>query len=253
MGKLSNPQRSSKLTEKVSNARSINTEVNPTDYIIRNMTPNPVFIADIKLSLPPFESEDLTHEDPMYIRASRDLSSSLDLRVVQKISRDTHNKIRAKKLQKARDAWEQEERDSNVRERYGRNAPQLMDINAPTGKNKSRVSTAGYANDSNSFLAAYEVAAQQAESKGEYLDPEDFAEYLAKNKDNIITPQMLKSSFDPNHQQKRGNAYYAEPDGRGGATTKRFSGKDDISLDLSQIDVDLDLTGMSESIDLELD
>jgi len=255
MGKLSNPQRSSKLGAKNAQAeeRSFNTDANPTDFLVRSIVPTPLFIGDIKLSIPPFEAEDLTHENPMYVRGSRDLTAALDCGFLQRIDRKTYTMLRKRKQEKEQEAWAQEERESHIREKYGRNAPQLMDINSATGKQKSRVSTAGYANDSRSFVTAFQIASDEAAAKGEYLDPADFAEHLAKNKSNIISPAMLnRPAYNP-QQQQRGNAYVAEADGHGGIATRRYAAKGDIALDLDQPDVDLDLGGMGESIDLELD
>lgn len=252
MAKLQNPTRSAKQSSVPAKARAINNDINPTDYIIKNMTPSPLSIADVHLELPPFEAIDLTYDDPMYIRASRDLTAALDLGMVIPISREQYNLWKARKIEKEKESWAKSEREQAVRDKYGRNAPQLLDINSVGGKNKSRVSTTGYANDPRSFLAAYSVAAEAASARGEYLDPEDFAAELAK-KDNIITPAMMERSASQ-QSGRSGNAYVASVDNQGRPSARRVGrASDDISLDLEPDGVDLDLSGVGESIDLELD
>ena len=60
---------------------------NREDFIIQNVTPGPLYVSDIKLSMGPLEVIDLTYRDADEIRASQDLRASLRTGFLRQITR----------------------------------------------------------------------------------------------------------------------------------------------------------------------
>lgn len=232
---------------------------NREDFIIQNVTPGPLYVSDIKLSMGPLEVIDLTYRDADEIRASQDLRASLRTGFLRQITRAEAERSADQRTAKMRkDVAKLQQRAKTQTIEVDGKTLEVEPLNVDrtdSGKMSEQVTTAGHANDPFSYTVALEIAQNQAELRGDTLSIEDFYEMvsrdpdlvgrLIKNNTEMITP--LSSQYSKNKDDVDSGAYFAQaPDNSGESNV----GKQKMSAPDTMKGNKPELSKIAESIDL---
>jgi hypothetical protein len=180
-------------------------------YIVQNITLGHHFVSDIKLQFGPREVIDLTWEDPVLIKKSKNLKDSINKGILKKLTDEEYEKTKA--LQYNR------EQKELLKQQQAQ--PKYKNINAD-GKTliadtfdaaKSRKKTeAPVDNHILSYVTAFEIAQGLEAEKGNDLTAEEFAEAVENNPE--IVNQLL--AHTKGSQKQAHIATFAVPPGEFG-------------------------------------
>jgi hypothetical protein len=231
----------------------------PPSFIVQNITPGPHFVNDLELEFKAFEVVDLTWEDPVVVRRSRNLVASLNDGYLRKITKAEWEEIERENRQRAeREALDDQRRMRETTLQADGRYMDAEEINLSSGRSRrgAAVSTSGYANDPMSYARAFKAAEEQARSQGRRLSAFEFAQSV-KQQGNKLSNTYASGA----------QAYVAQP-GDYGTTNpvghtlsnvnrdNRLAGSSAYNIDLVPYDdvgdLDVDLS-MGEAIDLDMD
>ena len=192
------------------------------EFIIQNVTLGYHYISDLKLNIEPLGVVDLTHRDPDEIKGSQNLKNSLRAGYIRKISRETADASadrRAARMRKEVTKLQQSSIKTDTLDVDGKqlDVEPLNISRTDSAKMSEQVTTAGYANDPLSYAVALEIAEQQANSRGEDLSPEEFADMVSR--DSGLVRRLITSNTNAIKSLATdgpdSRAYYAEPSDNG--------------------------------------
>lgn len=182
-------------------------------FIIQNITLGYHFVSDIGLQFAPREVKDLTWEDPIIIKKSRNLKDSLRSGVLKKLSLAEYEKTMDLQYQKEKkQLLREQEKKTQYRKLKDREGKELVaetfDVDKAVRKQRAELDIAGTANHPMSYVAAYEIAQNLATDNGDVLTAEEFAGMV--DKDPEIVPRLLSRTKQASSEQGH-KAYYALP------------------------------------------
>jgi hypothetical protein len=184
-------------------------------FFVQNVTPGHHFVTDMGIHFQPFEVRDLLTEDPALMKKSRDIQKSLMLGTLVRISRDEADQlllieVSLMQAEQRKEAAERQMSTVNIGDKQVI-ADTFDAARGGTGDKSGLVSTAGYANDHNSYSQAFQNLRQAYANNGRVLTARDFSTMTQENPDlvrnymNVSNPGTW--SGDPN----RGKATFATP------------------------------------------
>jgi hypothetical protein len=181
--------------------------------IIQNITLGYHFVSDINLQFSPREVKDLTWEDPVIIKKSRDLKESLRRGILKQLSEEEYEKTMDLQYQREQKELIREQKNkTKLREMKVDGENMLVDrfdVGKSKKKGSSEVDITGTANHPMSYVTAFEIAQNQAMERGDVITAEDFASIVER--DPNIVPKLLQNTRTAANNQKQANAYYATP------------------------------------------
>lgn len=189
-----------------------NTEREST--VIQNITLSHHFVSDIKLQFSPREVKDLTWEDPIIIKKSKDLKESLRKGILKQLSEAEYEKTMQLQYQREQKELLRDQQNRTKLENISidDNNKEFLadsfDVSEARRKTSSEVDITGTASHPMSYVTAFEIAQNQALERGDTLTAEEFA-VLVESKPNIV-PALLKLTKTA-EAQKPSHAYYATP------------------------------------------
>jgi hypothetical protein len=164
--------------------------------IIQNITLGYHFVSDIKLQWGPKEVKDLTWEDPIMIKKSKDLKDSLRSGILKQLNDEEYEKTMQIQYQRERKQLLKDQQNKvkleNV-EIEGLEKEFLadtFDVSEARKKSSSELDITGTANHPMSYVTAFEIAQAQANDKGDTLTAEEFS--IAVERNPKIVPALLK-------------------------------------------------------------
>jgi muconolactone delta-isomerase len=195
-------------------------------FIIQNITPNYHYVSDISFSWGPKEIRDLTWEDPIIIKKSKDLKSSLRSGILKQLNEEEYEKSMDLQYKAQLKELNRQQKDQAEFEKIKVDDSEFEADTFEIDKSrkvKKEIDITGTANHPLSYARAYEVAQNLAREQGDELSAEEFGEIVDKNPD--IVPSLLtkyKTLTEPKEPHK---AFYAAPSGDYGteAGVKRAS------------------------------
>ncbi len=223
----------------------------PESFIVQNITLGYHFVTDINLQFTPREVKDLTWEDQNIIKKSRHLKDSLKRGILKKLTPEEYDKTMEMQYQKEKKLLL---KDMQKKPDYKKLKIDGKDVLADTfdvskaSKNKEKLDFSGSANDTMSYVAAYEIAQGFAAEKGDILTAEEFGE-IVENDPGIV--KQLLSNYKQ-ASSKIHSAYFITPPNDSGLTgvnkeamsnynrDKRYAGAYDIDVKEHPDTVDLD-------------
>jgi len=182
-------------------------------FIIQNITLGYHFVSDINLQFAPGEVKDLTWEDPLIIKKSRNLKDSIRSGVLRKLTPEEYEKTMDLQYQKEKkQLLREQEKKTQYRKLKDRDGKELVaetfEVDKAKRKQHAEIDITGTANHPMSFVTAFSIAQNLATDNGDILTAEEFAEMV--NKDSGIVERLLsrtkQASIEKNHK-----AYYALP------------------------------------------
>jgi len=189
------------------------TKTEPETTIIQNITLGYHFVSDINLQFSPREVKDLTWEDPIVIKKSRDLKESLRRGILKQLSEEEYEKTMDLQYQREQKELLREQKNkTKLREMKVGDENMLVDrfdVGKSKKKNSNEVDITGTANHPMSYVTAFEIAQNQAAERGDVITAEDFASIVER--DPGIVPKLLQNTRTAANNQKQANAYYATP------------------------------------------
>jgi len=247
--------------------------------IIQNITLSHHFVSDIGLQFSPREVKDLTWEDPMLIKKSKDLKDSLRRGILKQLSEQEYEKTMNLQYQREHKELLKDQQNKIKLENIeieGEDKEFLadtFDVSEARRNSRAEVDITGTANHPMSYVAAFEIAQAQAQEGGDTLTAEEFA-ILVEN-DARVVPALLSMNKTASTQKSQ-NVYYASPNSEFGNNTgvvkttmsninRDLGGPDVKDLEsikskvLNSLDLDLDYVseskneGFAESIEIDTD
>ena len=206
--------------ESAANLYSTQQADEPTDFIIQNITLNYHFVSDILLSFAPREVKDLTWDDPTKVRQSRDLRNSIRSGILKKLEKDEYEKTMALQYEKEKkDLLRDQKNKANYKKfKDESNDKEFMADTFELDKARKKpeeLDITGTANHPMSYVAAYEIAGQMAEQRGDTLTAEEFAQIVESNPN--VVPQLLSQTKVASAQAHK--VFYAVPPSEGSQRT----------------------------------
>ena len=183
-------------------------------FIVQNITLNYHCVSDIGLNFSPREVKDLTWEDDIIIRKSMNLKESLRNGILKELSQEEYDKTMEMQYQKEKKQLLRDQQ--NKKTEYEKIKIDDKDVMADTfDLNKSKRKTGeldltGNANHPMSYVAAYEIASNIANDRGDVLTAEEFADLVEENPRIVesLLSQTKSASVEKNHK-----VFYAIPTG----------------------------------------
>lgn len=240
----------------------------PETFFVQNATLSYLFLSDIKLQFSRLEAKDLTWDDPNIIKKSKDLQNALRKGILVKLTEEEYNKLQDQMAEKEKKLLAREQKNKlnykKVKSEDGEKEfiADRFDV-SKSSKKQSALDFSGNANDTMSYVTAFEIAQGIAAENGDQLTAFEFGE-MVENNPNLVNNLLANTRGAENQVKHR--AYFSVPNGLNGDTTvgeaylsnynrdKRYAGlnvKDSVNLDdIDDIDDDTDYV---EEIDLEQD
>lgn len=189
--------------------------------IIQNITLGYHFVSDINLQFSPREVKDLTWEDPVFIKKSRDLKESLRRGILKQLSEDEYEKTMNLQYQREqKELLREQQSKTKLREMKVDGENMLVDrfdVGKSQKKGTSEVDITGTANHPMSYVTAFEIAQNEAAERGDIITAEDFAALVEHNPG--IVPKLLQNTRSASNAKKPTTAYYASPNNEFGNET----------------------------------
>jgi len=187
----------------------------PESFIVQNCTLSYHFVSDIGLSFAPKEVKDLTWEDPIIIKKSRNLKDALRTGYLIKLTPDQYEKTMDLQYKKEK---KQLERDQQRKATYSKQKNQkgndmvaeTMDLEKASRKNVNELDITGTANHPMSVVQAYAIASAKAQDRGDVLTAEEFLQFVEQHP-NVVSKLLSETKVAT--ASSKGQAYYAQPRG----------------------------------------
>jgi hypothetical protein len=187
----------------------------PESFIVQNCTLSYHFVSDIGLSFAPKEVKDLTWEDPIIIKKSRNLKDALRTGYLIKLTPDQYEKTMDLQYKKEK---KQLERDQQRKATYSKQKNQkgndmvaeTMDLEKASRKNVNELDITGTANHPMSVVQAYAIASAKAQDRGDVLTAEEFLQFVEQHP-NVVSKLLSETKVAT--ASNKGQAYYAQPRG----------------------------------------
>lgn len=187
----------------------------PESFIVQNCTLSYHFVSDIGLSFAPKEVKDLTWEDPIIIKKSRNLKDALRTGYLIKLTPDQYEKTMDLQYKKEK---KQLERDQQRKATYSKQKNQkgndmvaeTMDLEKASRKNVNELDITGTANHPMSVVQAYAIASAKAQDRGDVLTAEEFLQFVEQHP-NVVSKLLSETKMAT--ASSKGQAYYAQPRG----------------------------------------
>ena len=179
-------------------------------FIVQNVTLGPHYISDIRIQFDALEVIDLTWEDPMAIKKSKDLQNSLRKGILKQITKDQWERILDRQSAKEKNELlkSKSTKQTETFEIDGKQLEVEMIDAQKSYKGSDTVTTSGHANDSLSYATALDIVQAQAEIQGREVTAEDFAEMVSK--DSGLVPRLLSQNLSAvSGDTRTGKAYVA--------------------------------------------
>jgi hypothetical protein len=247
----------SQTTKETNSSNDFTPETN--SFVVRNITPNILFISDLGITLGPLEVLDLTYEENTKVNASRDLRVAIKQGQLRRISSKEQDLIETMEVEteKARLIKNQKERRRQTVEIDDRQMEaEVLDLKAgDKGMADEEISTAGHINDPLTYATAYSVAVAESASRGEYLDAATFQNMVEKNP-NIVEQYLSKSAGrgTTSGNTRRGKATVLVPGENGETRTQQLQmsnfARDHQLAGSAEFDLTTAEVGFGEEIDL---
>jgi hypothetical protein len=234
--------------------------------IIQNITLGYHFVSDIKLQWGPKEVKDLTWEDPIMIKKSKDLKDSLRSGILKQLTEDEYEKTMQLQYQREKKQLLKDQQNKTqlenvqIEELNKEFMADTFDVSEARRKSSNELDITGAANHPMSYVTAFEIAQAQAAEKGDTLTAEEFS-YLVENNPKIV-PSLLKLTKVANVETPK-NVYYATPPNAQGSESGVVRSKmtnlnknmiddnppTDVNYIMQKLDIDVN-TDYTESIDV---
>lgn len=234
--------------------------------IIQNITLGYHFVSDIKLQWGPKEVKDLTWEDPIMIKKSKDLRDSMRSGILKQLTEEEYEKTMQLQYEKERKQLLRDQQNKMKLESVeveGLDKEFLadtFDVSEARKKPGAELDITGTANHPMSCVAAFEIAQAQAMEKGDTLTAEEFL--MAVENNPKIIPSLLRMTKAANSLPAK-TAYVASPMSETGGISGVLKTKmnninqdmvgevnnTDIEYIMQKIDIDTD-EGFAESIEI---
>lgn len=215
-------------------------EKQDTSLIVQNITLGYHFVNDINLQFSPREVKDLSWEDPVIIHKSKNLQDSLRHGILKRLSQEEYDKTMDIQYQKEKKLLLKEQQNKpNYKKKKLEDGKELVadtfDV-TKAQRGKEKLDFSGNANDTMSYVTAFEVAQGIALEKGDQLTAEEFGE-MVENDSKLVGNLLSYVKQAKNHM-----AFYATAPDSGGNTgvvkeamsnfnrDRRYAGAHDMEL-----------------------
>ena len=239
-------------------------------FVVQNITLNYHFVSDIGFQFAPMEVRDLTWEDPVLIKKSKNLADSLKVGILRQLTKEEYEKTIALQHQKQkRELLRNQEENQNIYKKTKIDDKEFVadrfDVSKARKVAKENTESMG-ANHPLAFVQAFEVAQAISAERGSTLTAQEFGQMAEE--DPQLVAKLLTANKKETQEKIVSNVYYAMPPDAGGQTSV-YKGKmtnynsslteDDEGISvkssfiqeaLQGIDVDLDSMEYSEESDL---
>lgn len=214
------------------------TEERPS-YYIQNITLNYHFVSDIGLQFSPREVKDLTWEDPIVIKKSRNLKDSLRSGILRQLTEEEYEKTLELQYQKEQKLLKRSEKEKARYEKVdiGKKDSVLAEtFDVMKSKRKSEeLDLSGTANHPMSHVQAFEIAQNIAAERGDEITAEEFAEIVEN--DPTIVRKLLSQTKAMANQKQATKAFVTMPYGDGTGIVSREMTKLSSMLEPTQADI----------------
>lgn len=190
-------------------------------FVVQNITLNYHFVSDIGYQFAPKEVKDLTWEDPLLIKKSKNLADSLKSGILRKLSEEEYEKtLNLQHERQRKELMREQQEQQNTYKKTKIDDKEFVadrfDVSKARKAVKENTESMG-ANHPLAFVAAFEAAQSISADRGEVLTAEEFAQIVESNPE--VVPKLLASSKREAQEKIVSNVYFAAPPEFGGKTS----------------------------------
>jgi hypothetical protein len=187
---------------------------------LQNVTLGYYCLSDLKWQFSPRECKVLQWEKMDLVKNSPDLEDALMKGYIRKLSKEEYDKTVEMQYQKEKKELLREQKNKPEYEKFDVGdsksvLAETFDVSKANSKRNEKLDFSGTANDTLSYVTAFEIAEANAYQRGETLTAEEFGDIVSR--DPSIVPKLLKSQkLASNNTDTHHRAYFATPPGEGG-------------------------------------
>jgi hypothetical protein len=197
---------------------------------LQNITLGYYCLSDLKWQFAPREVKVLQWEKMELVKDSPDLEDAIRKGFLKKLNKEDYQKTVDMQYMKEKKELLRDQRNKPDYEKIELGEKNVLaetfDVSKASSKKSEKLDFSGSANDSLSYVTAYEIAEANAYERGETLTPEEFGDIV--NRDPGIVPKLLRSTkLASSNTDTHHKVYFSTPpDGSGqgsGVASDRMS------------------------------
>ena len=186
-------------------------------YYVQNITLGYYSVSDIALTFGPREIKNLKWEKADLIKTSGGLVDAMEKGFLRRLSKDECEKTKNMQYQKEKKEMLREMQNKPEYEKFDTGnkkevLAETFDVSKGSSKRKEKLDFSGNANDSLSYVTAFEIAEAQAYERGDQLSAEEFGDIVTR--DPEIIGRLLKgTNLAANNTEINHRVYFNTPPG----------------------------------------
>ena len=186
---------------------------------LQNITLGYYCLSDLKWQFAPREVKVLQWEKMELVKDSPDLEDAIRKGYLRKLSKEDYQKTIDMQYVKEKKELLRDQKNKPDYEKFevgNKNVlAETFDVSKSSTKRNEKLDFSGGANDTLSYVTAYEIAEANAYERGETLTPEEFGDYV--DRDPSIIPKLLRSTkLASQNTDTHHKVYFSTPPGDNG-------------------------------------